>query len=102
MKKTMADLKLAKLPDRTPVKLTITITPDLQAALQSYANLFAANYGVEEPITELIPAMLSAFLESDRSLMRRRIIRDDGRSHTRLVGSLKRYLHRLPVVEIKI
>lgn len=29
----MADLKLAKLPDRTPVKLSITITPDLQAAL---------------------------------------------------------------------
>lgn len=50
----MVDLKLGKLPDRTPVKFSITITPDLQAALQAYA----AAYGVEEPVAELIPAML--------------------------------------------
>lgn len=31
----MVELKLGKLPDRTPVKLTITITPDLQARLQA-------------------------------------------------------------------
>ncbi|EQB01039.1 hypothetical protein L286_16690 [Sphingobium sp. HDIP04] len=46
----MADLKLGKLPDRTPVKLTITITPDLQAALQAYAAVYASTYGVEEPV----------------------------------------------------
>lgn len=63
----MPDLKLAKLPDRTPVKLSITITPDLQAALQDYATVYAATYGVEEPVAELVPAMLAAFLESDRS-----------------------------------
>ncbi|WP_353888498.1 DUF2274 domain-containing protein [uncultured Sphingomonas sp.] len=34
----MANLKLGKLPDRTPAKLTITITPDLQTALQAYAG----------------------------------------------------------------
>lgn len=68
----MADLKLAKLPDRTPVKLAITITPGLQAALQDYAALYAQKYGVEEPVTELIPAMLAAFLESDRSFARHR------------------------------
>lgn len=62
----MKDLKLAKLPDRTPVKLTITITPDLLAALQSYAALYAATYGTEEPVVELVPAMLTTFLEGDR------------------------------------
>jgi len=67
----MTELKLAKLPDRNPVKLTITITPDLLAALQSYAEVYAATYAVEEPITELVPAMLAAFLESDRGFMRR-------------------------------
>ena len=46
----MADLKLGKLPDRTPVKLSITITPDLQAGLQDYAAVYAATYGVEEPV----------------------------------------------------
>lgn len=68
----MPDLKLGKLPDRSPVKLSITITPDLQAALQDYATVYAAVYGVEEPVAELIPAMLAAFLESDRSFVRER------------------------------
>lgn len=68
----MADLKLGKLPDRTPVKLAITITPDLQAALQSYAAIYAETYGVEEPVADLVPAMLAAFLESDRGFARER------------------------------
>ncbi|MFZ2982908.1 MAG: DUF2274 domain-containing protein [Sphingobium sp.] len=68
----MADLKLAKLPDRTPVKLAITITPDLQNALRDYAAVYAQAYGTEEPIAELIPAMLAAFLDSDRSFPRAR------------------------------
>nr|WP_047166826.1 DUF2274 domain-containing protein [Sphingomonas sp. Y57] len=72
----MADLKLGKLPDRTPVKLTITITPDLQAGLQSYAALYASTYGVEEPVVDLVPAMLASFLESDRNFVK---TRDDAR-----------------------
>jgi len=68
----MADLKLGKLPDRTPVKLAITITPDLQAALQAYAAIYAYTYGVEEPVADLIPAMLATFLESDRNFARAR------------------------------
>jgi len=68
----LGDLKLGKLPDRTPVKLAITITPDLQAALQDYAAVYAKTYGVEEPVAELIPAMLLAFLESDRGFLRAR------------------------------
>lgn len=68
----MADLKLGKLPDRTPVKLTITITPDLQAGLQAYASVYASTYGVEEPVVDLVPAMLATFLESDRGFVRSR------------------------------
>lgn len=68
----MAELKLAKLPDRTPVKLAITITPDLQNALHDYAAIYAKTYGTEEPVIELIPAMLAAFLESDRNFIRAR------------------------------
>jgi len=74
----MADLKLGKLPDRTPVKLAITITPDLQAALQSYAAIYAQTYGVEEPVADLVPAMLAAFLESDRGFVRERDARGRG------------------------
>lgn len=74
----MADLKLGKLPDRTPVKLAITITPDLQSLLHAYAAAYASTYGIEEPVTELIPAMLSAFLESDRAFVRERDARARG------------------------
>ncbi len=68
----MVDIKLARLPDRTPVKLAITITPDLQAALNDYAAIYAQAYEREEPVTELIPAMLTSFLESDRNFARAR------------------------------
>ncbi|MFV0623456.1 DUF2274 domain-containing protein [Sphingomonas sp. ac-8] len=68
----MMDLKLGKLPDRTPVKLAITIMPDLNDALREYARCYAEAYGSEEPVTELIPAMLAAFLESDRGFARYR------------------------------
>lgn len=68
----MAELKLAKLPDRTPVKLAITVTPDLLNALRDYAAIYAQTYGTEEPVADLIPAMLTAFLESDRNFIRAR------------------------------
>ena len=46
----MVELKLGKLPDRTPVKLAITITPDLHQALADYAALYADTYDREEPV----------------------------------------------------
>lgn len=66
----MADLKLAKLPDRTPVKLNIAITPDLAEALAAYAALYREVCGREEPVAELIPAMLASFLSSDREFQK--------------------------------
>lgn len=69
----MPDLKLPKLPDRTPIRLTISITPDLQAALSDYAKAYAAAYGRDEPVTELVPAMLMTFIESDRAFVRTRV-----------------------------
>lgn len=68
----MPELKLARLPDRTPVKLAITVTPDLHQMLQQYAALYAEAYGREESVIELIPAMLVSFLESDRGFVRSR------------------------------
>ncbi|NJS13650.1 MAG: DUF2274 domain-containing protein [Sphingopyxis sp.] len=67
----MADLRLAKLPDRTPVKLAIQVTPDLHQALTDYGALYALAYGREEAVAELVPAMLAAFLDSDRAFAKR-------------------------------
>lgn len=66
----MTDLKLAKLPDRSPVKITITVRPDLNGALQTYAELYRESYGEEETVAELIPYILQTFLDSDRELAR--------------------------------
>jgi hypothetical protein len=68
----MAELRLSKLPDRTPVKLTIHVSPELHRALGDYAEAYELAYGQAEPLTELIPAMLASFLESDRGFARQR------------------------------
>jgi hypothetical protein len=65
----MPDLKLSRLPDPTPVKITISIPPDLNQALGAYAELYGETYGEAEPVQELIPAMLASFLESDRAFV---------------------------------
>ena len=66
----MADLRLAKLPDRTPVELTIAVMPELHQRLVDYASLYATTYGAQESVADLVPAMLAAFLASDRAFSR--------------------------------
>lgn len=68
----MTEFRLRKLPDRTPVKLALTISPELNQALLDYASLYGEVYGQTEPVTELVPAMLEAFLASDRGFLRHR------------------------------
>ena len=62
----MADLRLHRLPDRVPVKLTVTVEPDLHKALLVYAELYRETYGEQEPVQSLIPYMLREFLDADR------------------------------------
>lgn len=64
----MPELKLAKLPDRTPVKITVTVSPELSRDLNAYAEAYSEAYQSEvEPVSELIPYMLQDFLRSDRT-----------------------------------
>ena len=65
-------LKLAKLPDRTPVKITICVLPDLHQALILYAAIYEKIYGAGEAVADLIPAMIENFLASDRAFMAER------------------------------
>jgi len=65
-------LKLQPLPDRVPVKLTITLSPDLKKALDDYAKLYARTYGAEEPVAELVPFMLEGFLKGDTAFKKAR------------------------------
>ena len=69
----MVDLKLAKLPDRTPVKHTVTVLPALNKRLMLYTTMYNEAHSDAEPeeLAELIPYMLEAFLDGDRVFVRR-------------------------------
>ena len=66
----MPELKLEKLPDRTPVKISISVPPELNRALASYAELYQKTYGQSESVAELIPYMLQNFLEADKGFLK--------------------------------
>ena len=68
----MTELRLKRLPERTPVRITISVPPHLHQALLDYAGLYQEAYGREEPVQELIPAMIASFLDGDRQFARRR------------------------------
>jgi hypothetical protein len=63
-------MRLPKLPDRTPVKLTTTLSPQLAARLRDYADFYAETYGVREEAADLVPFMLQAFLDGDSDFRR--------------------------------
>jgi hypothetical protein len=68
----MTELRLARLPDRTPVKIGISVAPELHAALAAYADAYQAAYGRAESVAELIPYMLTAFIDSDSGFRKAR------------------------------
>lgn len=73
-------LKLARIPDRTPVKMAISVPPELHEALKDYAAVYQETYGTSEPVAELVPAMLASFMESDRDFARARQARAQGKA----------------------
>lgn len=68
----MPELKLGKLPDRKPVKITIHVSAALDKKLQSYAQAYRAAYGDDEKVSELIPFILDRFLDGDRGFAKAR------------------------------
>lgn len=79
-------LKLGKLPDRTPAKIAITLSPELNGALNDYAAIYRDAYGEAASVADLIPFMLEAFLASDKAFAKARKARlphaaKDRRSH---------------------
>ena len=92
----MKKVKLARLPDRVPVKMQVTLPPDLAARLRDYADLYAETYGVREEPADLVPYMLNAFLNGDaefRKAMRGKTAKDEA-------SSVTDEIHRTPVSPI--
>lgn len=80
------NLRLPKLPDRTPVKISVTVSPELNAALRDYCEVYRHVYqGQKESVADLIPYMLDAFIQSDRGFAKAR--RDMNRSQSPAIAS---------------
>lgn len=67
----MPDIKLARLADRTPVRLALSLSPELHRLLSDYAAFYAEAYGEAATVADLVPAMLESFLAGDRAFVRR-------------------------------
>lgn len=59
-------IRLGPLPNADTVKVTITVSADLKALLDQYAELHAKTWGVVVDVPALIPHMLSTFMDRDR------------------------------------
>lgn len=68
----MKNIRLRKLPDRTPAKITITLSADLNKALHDYAEIYRVTYGETETVVELIPFLLEGFLKDDPAFLKAR------------------------------
>ena len=69
---TDTKLKIGPIPDQTPVKLSVSLAPDLQADLQDYARVYRIAYGSEVEVPAIIPTMLRSFIDSDAGFKRAR------------------------------
>ena len=65
-------LRIGKLPDLTPVKLTMSLEPELNQMLEDYAKIYNDSYGETVKPAELIPSMIAGFLASDNGFKRAR------------------------------
>ncbi len=66
------NLKIAKVRDMTPTKLSISVPPDLKSDLEAYARMYQQAYNDNQEVTTLIPLMLEAFLAGDAGFKKAR------------------------------
>lgn len=65
-------LRIAKLPNLTPVKLTVSLEPEVHRLLEDYAQVYKDSYGEVVKPVELVPLMISGFLNSDTGFKKAR------------------------------
>ncbi|MFN3314144.1 MAG: DUF2274 domain-containing protein [Hyphomonas sp.] len=65
-------LRLDRIPDRTPARITLALDPEIHAALTDYAAIYEATYGQAERAETLAAAMIETFLASDAGFRRAR------------------------------
>ncbi|MBL1418910.1 MAG: DUF2274 domain-containing protein [Alphaproteobacteria bacterium] len=68
----MMALKLSKLPKRTPVKISIVLSPKTHDSMVDYARIYENTYGSKESIEELIPFIIASYLDNDHAFKKAR------------------------------
>lgn len=70
----MTKLRLGRIEDDKPVKVTIELPGAVHRDLARYADAHARETGIERPlpVERLIPPMIERFMASDRAFARRR------------------------------
>ena len=81
MSKVSHRLSLGPIPKPDAVKLTITLSAELKAQLDAYAEVHGRMYQVPVDAATLIPQMLAAFVARDRGFQAsRRLLSSSDRS----------------------
>ena len=65
-------LRIGKLPDLTPVKLTVSLDREVHQMLEDYARIYGESYGEAVKPAELVPSMIAGFLATDNGFKRAR------------------------------
>lgn len=65
-------LRLGPLPAAKPVRLTVSVSVELKAALDEYAKIHADVHGQAVTAENLIPIMLQTFMANDRGFQQAR------------------------------
>ena len=65
-------LRIGKLPDLTPVKMTVCLDREVHEMLKDYARIYGESYGETVKPAELVPSMIAGFLASDNGFKRAR------------------------------
>ena len=68
----MTALRLGPLPKTETLKLTISLTVELKAQLDRYAELHSQTWGETVDAIALVPHMLEAFMARDRGFRQSR------------------------------
>ena len=71
-KSNQPTLRIGKLPDLTPVKMTISLDREVHAMIEDYASIYRESSGEAIKPAELVPSMIVGFLSTDNGFKRAR------------------------------
>lgn len=62
----MPDLRLGKLPNHSPTKLSLNLWSELDEHLKLYAERYSAQRGAKFSAADIAPQMLAEYIKADR------------------------------------